>query len=303
MRETVSLDWRSLRAWCALAILIGAYFLQAPVESFAIAPLKQAADLHMIKDGAMSLEAYAALMIVRLGWNALLVAAIWAVLGRPFDGFPLKDRRVFRHIVIGLLIGLVVMTAAILCIVFVGDARVSHVSQPAATALKFGGGWLLADVVGALGEELYGRAAILLVAERFLGWKGAVLVSGLMFVVIHLGNPGASAIWLVRLGIQGALLAYAVYRTGSLWWSVGYHAGWNWASAPLFGAAGSGYLDQGHLFDFLPYGSVWLTGGAVGPEGSLFAFLAVVMAFVLLQKTLPSIARNCGGEFGSRSIL
>jgi len=98
-------------------------------------------------------------------------------------------------------------------------------------------------------------------------------------------------------------LAYAVYRTGSLWWSVGYHAGWNWASAPLFGAAGSGYLDQGHLFDFLPYGSVWLTGGAVGPEGSLFAFLAVVMAFVLLRKTLPSIARNCGGEFGSRSIL
>jgi hypothetical protein len=63
---------------------------------------------------------------------------------------------------------------------------------------------------------------------------------------------------------------------------VGYHTGWNWASAPLFGAAGSGYLDQGHLFDFTPTGSVLITGGTVGPEGSIFAFVAVLCAFILL---------------------
>ncbi len=78
------------------------------------------------------------------------------------------------------------------------------------------------------------------------------------------------------------LLAYAVYRTRSFWWSIGYHAGWNWASAPLFGAAGSGYLNQGHLLDFTPTGSAWITGGAVGPEGSIFAFVAVLCACGLL---------------------
>ncbi|GAB2539459.1 CPBP family intramembrane glutamic endopeptidase [Rhodanobacter koreensis] len=296
MRGIVSKGLGSPRAWCALAILVCAYFLQDPVESKVMAPLSHAANLHMIKDGAMSLQAYAALMLVRLGWNALLVGVVWAALGRPFDGFPINDTRAVRHLVIGLAIGLSVMAAAILVIVAMNDASVSFGSQSDVSAMKFGVGWLLADLVGALGEELYGRAAILLVAERFLGWKGAILVSGVMFFIIHLGNPGASVIWLVRLGIQGMLLAYAVYRTGSLWWSVGYHTGWNWASAPLFGAAGSGYLDQGHLFNFLPHGSALLTGGAVGPEGSILAFVAVVAAFLLLRKTLPvgSIIQRAG---------
>ncbi len=110
-------------------------------------------------------------------------------------------------------------------------------------------------------------------------------MSGIMFSWMHLSNPGASKIWLLRLFLQGVLLAYAVFRTGSIWWSVSYHTGWNWISAPLFGAAGSGYLDEGHIFDFLPHGSPWITGGAVGPEGSLLAFAAVLAAFGLLLLT------------------
>ena len=99
--------------------------------------------------------------------------------------------------------------------------------------------------------------------------KGAVVVSGIMFSGSHLYNPGASPIWLLRSFLQGAVLACAVYRTQSLWWSVGYHTGWNWISAPLFGAAGSGYLDEGHVFDFMPHGSSLITGGSGGKLAGL----------------------------------
>lgn len=118
-----------------------------------------------------------------------------------------------------------------------------------------------------------------------MGVRGAVIVSGIMFSGIHLDNPGASKIWLLRLFLQGVVLAYAVFRTRSIWWSIGYHTGWNWISAPLFGAAGSGYLDEGHIFDFSPHGTPWITGGAVGPEGSLLAFAAVWTALGLLLLT------------------
>ncbi|WP_158543426.1 CPBP family intramembrane glutamic endopeptidase [Dyella solisilvae] len=259
-----------------------AYFLQDPVERATWSPLQRLAELTFSTNGQMSLANYAGLMVFRLIWNALLVAAVLVLLGRPCDGFPLRDRAGVRHFAIGLLTGLVVMVFAILSIAGLGDAIISASGESVVSALFYGGGWLASDAVGALGEELYGRAAILLVAERFFGWKAAIVISGLMFSMVHIGNPGASAIWLVRLGAQGALLAYAVYRTRSLWWSVGYHTGWNWASAPLFGAAGSGYLDEGHLFDFNPHGSTWITGGAVGPEGSLFAFLAVMLALSFL---------------------
>ena len=127
------------------------------------------------------------------------------------------------------------MVAAILAIVLCGNAHVTYSGESTLAAIAHGIGWLFFDLLGAAGEELYGRGAVLLVAAAFLGWRGALLASGLTFVALHLGNPGASWVWLLRLFFQGVLLAYAVFRTGSLWWSVGYHTGWNWASAPLFG--------------------------------------------------------------------
>ena len=239
----------------------------------------------MIQHGAMQLAPYAWLMVVRLTLNLGLIMAILLLLGRLVTGFPLADVRLGSRLLLGLGIGLTVMVSVILAIVLCGAAHVTPSPQPASAAAAHGVGWLVFDLLGAAGEELYGRGAVLLVAAAFLGWRGALIASGLTFVGLHLGNPGASWVWLIRLFLQGLLLAYAVYRTGSLWWSIGYHTGWNWASAPLFGAAGSGFLDAGHIFDFKPSGAALITGGSVGPEGSIFAFVAVMAAACLLAIT------------------
>jgi membrane protease YdiL (CAAX protease family) len=277
-----------LRRWLALFFLVAAFFAFDPVERAIHRPIAHALDLHMIVQGAMVLQSYAVLMIVRLLLDLLVVACVCLILGHRLQGFPLVGPKAARLTLVGLATGLVVMIGAILGIVATGNADLILSTQSAGSALTHGAGWLLSDLLGATGEELYGRVAVLLVAERFVGWRGAIIVSGLMFSVLHLGNPGASWIWLLRLFLQGTLLAYAVYRTNSVWWSAGYHTGWNWASAPLFGAAGSGYLDQGHILDFMPTGSDWVTGGAVGPEGSVLAFAAVLIAFGILVVTARS---------------
>lgn len=282
MRGPPPVDLRSRRAWLSLVFLVGAFALFDPIEALIHRPLAQALDLHMIANGAMGLAPYAALMLVRLLLDGAIVVGVMVILRERISGFPLIGSNLSRNTITGTGIGLVVMIAAICAIWLSGNAIVTSREQTAAAMISHGVGWFLADFLGATGEELFGRVALLLVAERLVGWRGAILVSGLMFSVVHLHNPGASWIWLARLCLQGMLLAYAVYRTGSVWWSVGYHTGWNWASAPLFGAAGSGFLDQGHLFDFTPTGPVLITGGAVGPEGSIFAFVAVLCAFVLL---------------------
>ena len=221
-------------------------------------------------------------MFVRLVWDAGLWIAICLLLGRSPLCFPMSDKQFKRHISIGLITGVAVMLTTMLGIWLVGSAGVSLSGQTLGLAVRNGSSWLLLDFLGALGEEIYGRAIVLILVERLFGWKGAILLSGLMFAGLHITNPGAVWMWLFRLFLQGSLLAYAVFRTRSLWWSVGYHTGWNWVSAPLFGAAGSGYIDEGHILNFYPRGSVWITGGAVGPEGSLFALLAVLAAFGIL---------------------
>lgn len=270
------------RGTFGLLFLIGAYFGFDPIETAIHAPIAKPLGLHMIAHGEMGLLPYGVLMLVRLALDLLVVAGVLVILRRPWPGFPLTGPRTTRLTLVGLAIGLLVMTGAILAIIVGGGATVTAPAGTVASVTGYGTGWLAFDYLGAAGEELYGRVAVLLVAQSLIGWRGAILVSGLMFSVLHLGNPGADWVWLLRLFVQGMLLAFAVYRTGSIWWSVGYHTGWNWASAPLFGAAGSGFLDQGHLLDFKPIGSPWITGGTVGPEGSVYAFLAVLCAFVLL---------------------
>ncbi len=278
----MGLGWRSPRCWAALSLLLASWFWLPALEDAIYAPLARSLHLHMIQHGAMALRPYAWLMVVRAALDLALLAVIHLLLRNRLFAFPLADARLAHRVLLGTGTGLTVMAAAILAIVVSGSAHITYSTQPPWAAAAYGLGWFVFDLLGAAGEELYGRGAVLLVAAAFLGWRGALVASGLTFVALHLGNPGASPIWLLRLFFQGVLLAYAVFRTGSLWWSIGYHTGWNWASAPLFGAAGSGYLDAGHIFDFTPRGPSLITGGAVGPEGSFFAFLAVVAAAFLL---------------------
>ena len=164
----------------------------------------------------------------------------------------------------GLAIGFSVMVATVLMIVAVGDAQLRLSPGSASIHAAYGIAWLLAEIVGAAGEEVLFRGLILVLASRLLGMRMAIVISALAFSLAHGANPGASYIWMVRLAAAGMLLGYSVFRSGTLWWGIGYHAGWNFASAPLFGAVGSGYLDQGHIFAFLPSENALVTGGPVG---------------------------------------
>ena len=277
--------WRDPYTWSAVILVATANFLEGRGESILYPPL--AHIFHVRRSAPLTLgqRSFGAEMLVRLLWDLLLWGGVCALLRRDPFSFPFRDRAWVRSLMVGLGTGLLVMLATVLGIWALRSASIFPSGQSNASAFGNGFTWLSLDLVGALGEEILGRVIILVLAERLLGWKGAVLISGVMFSGSHFGNPGASWIWLLRLLLQGTLLAYAVFRTRSIWWSVGYHTGWNWVSAPLFGAAGSGYLDEGHIFNFLPRGSVWITGGLVGPEGSLLAFLAVLGAFALLEAT------------------
>jgi uncharacterized protein len=288
MRQDVSVGVGSLRAWMALAILVLAYFIADPFELTLYHGGYHVLHLHSSAPNTLGKATFGVLMLVRLLWNGILWVALCAAMGADPVGFPIRGKRMFHYVALGFATGFAVMFLTMVTIWGVGAATVSLSRQSFLSLINNGVSWLVLDFLGALGEELYGRAIVLIVAARFLGWRGAVLVSGAMFSVIHLHNLGSTRIWLLRVFLQGAVLAYATLRTRSIWWFVGYHTGWNWVSAPLFGAAGSGYLDEGHVFDLSSHGSSWITGGAVGPEGSIFAFVAVLTALALVFATTRS---------------
>jgi hypothetical protein len=76
-------------------------------------------------------------------------------------------------------------------------------------------------------------------------------------------------------------------KTRNIWGVMGWHAGWNWLLAVGFESRVTGLDMQvpALLVRLMPFGPDDLTGGAEGPEGSVFCtFLFAVAIAVLIAR-------------------
>ncbi len=123
-------------------------------------------------------------------------------------------------------------------------------------------------------------------AEAIGFWIAALLIS-FGFGLLHGGNSGESPIGLLCAGGAGLMFAFVLWRTGSLWWAIGLHAGWDWAQSYLFGVADSGGVSAYRLLSTHPSGPTYLSGGLTGPEGSLFVLPVMILITLTAAVTLP----------------
>ena len=138
----------------------------------------------------------------------------------------------------------------------------------------------LAGIAGALGMQDRGR--------RALGFWLSALFFSFLFGLGHKGNPGESPIGLVSAGLIGLIFTFSLWRTGSLWWAVGWHAAWDWAESFVYGVRDSGTTIQHALYATHPQGAVLLSGGLTGPEGSAYVLGIIALTAIIIAITLPS---------------
>lgn len=125
-------------------------------------------------------------------------------------------------------------------------------------------------------------------------WSAAILLS-LVFGALHLRNGGESPIGIAAAAAAGFLFCIALWRTGSLWWAIGFHASWDWMQSFFFGVGDSGIFMRDRLLGSHPVGNPLWSGGSTGPEGSLLVFVAflaalVVVLFLPKSKVYPELA-------------
>jgi membrane protease YdiL (CAAX protease family) len=140
----------------------------------------------------------------------------------------------------------------------------------------------LARTISALFDSSLGASR-----SRALGFWTTALFLSFLFGAGHSNNPGESPIGLLSAGLIGLVFCLSLWRTGSLWWALGFHASWDWAQSFLFGVADSGTMVQGHLLATHPAGKVLMSGGATGPEGSLFVLPVLALMTLIVFLTLP----------------
>jgi hypothetical protein len=117
-----------------------------------------------------------------------------------------------------------------------------------------------------------------------------------------MGNGGETRIGIIAVAFFALFAAATLWRTGNLWLAVGAHAGWDWGQSFFFGVSDSGFQAPGHLFNpHVGQAPDWLTGGTVGPEGSvvtliLWAIMAILFVMLYRKRNEPVLLITQAGK-------
>jgi CAAX protease family protein len=163
--------------------------------------------------------------------------------------------------------------------------------------------WLIFFLLVGLFEEYCFRGYFLYTMADGIGFWPAAIIQAILFARVHMGNGGETRIGIIATAFFALFAAATLWRTGNLWLAVGAHAGWDWGQTFFFGVNDSGFQAPGHLFNpRVSQGPDWLTGGSVGPEGSvvaliLWALMTVVFLMVYRTRRDPALVITEGRNY------
>ena len=208
---------------------------------------------------------------------------------RPFGSYGLAARGAFGTMFTwGLVWGFVALSMLLAMLRGAHAFYFGSLAVHGTRAFKFALFWAVFFLLVGLVEELLFRGYAQFTLGRGIGfWPTAVLLSAL-FGYAHLGNPGESWRGALSAGLIGFFFCFTLARTGSLWFAVGLHAAWDWAESYFYGVPDSGGMSPGHLLSSSFHGPAWLTGGSVGPEGSVLVFVVIGALFVAFHVLHPA---------------
>lgn len=201
--------------------------------------------------------------------------------GRPFASCGLGGKRPVARLAQGALAGFLFMGLLILALLATGHASLVWGGLRAHEIAYYALAWGLASFLTGMSEELALRGYLLQSLGRGLGFWPALAITSLVFGALHISNQGEGFMGIATAVLGGAIMALGVRGTGALWWSIGLHSAWDYAENFLAGTPDSGEMCAGTLLRLTPHGPAILSGGATGPEGSLFALALLVPALVL----------------------
>ena len=142
---------------------------------------------------------------------------------------------------------------------------------------------LLEHILVGYWEELVFRGYLFQNMIDGLGLITSIVISCLLYGLIHAANPNATVLSSVIIIGFGYLRLYGYLSTKMLWLSMGMHIGWNFFQGPIFGFAASGHESATLITHSLNSEKDYLTGGAFGPEGSILILPILVLTLVVMR--------------------
>ncbi len=185
------------------------------------------------------------------------------------------------------------ITAPILLSVILGilaTADLMHVSlqEPGVESLVRHQAVLIPTFAAAgFAEEFLIRGYLLRALSDGLGFWAAMLVTSVLFALGHYaeGDTLGGSIGVFEFAVFSCL---AIRATGSLVFSAGFHAAWDYTESAAYGVPDSSFSFAGAFARSTFQGPAILTGGAAGPEASMLLLAVMAVLILLLLRRAPS---------------
>ena len=231
-------------------------------------------------------------MLVQDGVGVIAIFAAAAIMGmlesRPFGGYGLPRAAAFGACFWqGAAWGTAMIAAIIFLIRMLGGFSFGELALRGPVLWGYAALWAAAFVFVGLFEEFLFRGYALFTLATGIGFWPAATALSAVFGALHLANGGEDKIGALSVFTIAMFFCLTLRRTGNLWFAVGLHASFDWGETFLFSVPNSGLVAPGHLLNSSFHGAAWLTGGTVGPEGSVMAFVVLGIAAVLFVIVYP----------------
>lgn len=238
----------------------------------------------VVISGSMRENIYIILMFSQEIVLILTPILSWKVLFKndlSLIGLKVLNKKEIKNLILGLVMGIIAITLAfILILLSKSGVLVNSLLEPRFSLSLFL--YLILFILVGFAEELLSRGYIIGAMEASNNNKWfAIMVSAVIFSLMHYGNNGFSLIPFLNIFLVGILFGVMYVKTKSIWLSTGFHITWNFFQGCIYGMPVSG-ITTPKLYEMTFVGNSILNGGTFGPEGGLIVTMVIILMLVSL---------------------
>ena len=230
-------------------------------------------------------------LVVPFAFSTAIAITLGWLFGKIFEQLPFRALGAsfsagwLINLALGCVVGAVAFVSAVLIAMMSGSLQIAFNTDSSASAISATLlSTLLIVIVAAASEETLFRGYLLqTLARSNLAWIG-VVVTSLLFAILHNANPSAGKLSFLNTLLAGVWFAAAYFKTRDLWFPFGIHVAWNWLQGPIFGINVSGMsgFASDPILRTIDSGPAWLTGAKYGIEGGVACTVALVLSMAVI---------------------
>ena len=194
-----------------------------------------------------------------------------------------------KGILAGILLGFGTNSFCVLMSWLSGNIKFSYYGFEPVILLMF----IAAIFIQSGAEELMDRYYLYeKLRRRYASPLVAILVNSLVFMLLHIPNPGFTAKAGSQIFLIGVIFSLLVYYYDSLWAAIWFHTSWNFTQNIIFGLPNSGIVSEYSIFKLeavtAQSGLFYdVKFGVEGSIGSSLVLLTLLIAIILMNRNKP----------------